>query len=220
MTDLQRTANVRETASPVAGYVSVASVIVFLILLVVLYFLEPEFNPPHVISEYQLGRFGWLMSLAFFCLGSGSLFLARALWPDLRTQGGRFGLAWLLLIGAAYFSAGIFAPNPASIIESRLHGLSGIVVILSSPIVFTLLSRSLVQTERWSGVSRLLKWATLLVWLGLLSFWVSIAIFRGTAHGSGTIAIGWTNRLMMATYCTWLATIAWQAIKLSRLENR
>jgi hypothetical protein len=30
-----------------------------------LHVLEPEFNPPHLISEYQLGRFGWLMSLAF-----------------------------------------------------------------------------------------------------------------------------------------------------------
>jgi hypothetical protein len=60
----------------------------FFLLLIVLYFLEPEFNPPHLISEYELGRFGWLMSLAFFCLGMGSLCLLGALWSDLQTKGG------------------------------------------------------------------------------------------------------------------------------------
>jgi hypothetical protein len=47
--------------------------VAFLAILSVLHVLEPEFNPPHLISEYQLGRFGWLMSLAFFCLGAASL---------------------------------------------------------------------------------------------------------------------------------------------------
>jgi hypothetical protein len=87
---------------------SLVSVAAFLVLLIVLYFLEPEFNPPHLISEYELGRFGFLMSLAFFCLGAGSLFLARALWIDLRTKGDRFGGGWLILAGIAYIGAGHF----------------------------------------------------------------------------------------------------------------
>ena len=129
-------ANITKTT---AGYTSLISVITFLILLAVLHFLEPEFNPPHLISEYELGNFGFLMSFAFFFLGTGSLFLARAIWSDLRTKGGHLGRWWLLLIGIAYFGAGIFTPDPASIIESRLHGISGIIVIFSSPVVFTLL---------------------------------------------------------------------------------
>src|SRR5437879_3260813 len=108
MTNLRQTTNHHERSSPTAGYFSLVSVTLFPILLVLLHFLEPEFNAPHLISEYQLGRFGWLMSLAFFCLASASLFLSRALWPDLRTQGGRVGRAWLLLIGIAYVGAGIF----------------------------------------------------------------------------------------------------------------
>jgi hypothetical protein len=31
--------------------------VAFLTILSVLHVLEPEFNPPHFISEYQLGRF-------------------------------------------------------------------------------------------------------------------------------------------------------------------
>ena len=44
-------------------------------ILIALHLLEPEFNPPHLVSEYQLGRFGWLMSLVFFCLGAASFAL-------------------------------------------------------------------------------------------------------------------------------------------------
>jgi hypothetical protein len=185
-----------------------------------LYFLEPEFNPPHLISEYELGRFGWLMSLAFFCVGFGSLFLLRALWSDLQTKGGRVGRWWLLLVGIAYIGAGIFVPDPTSTVESYLHGLFGLIVIFSSPIVFTLLCRSLVHNQQWSNVSRLLQWTTRLTWLGLLSFYGSIIIFYYATDGARTSVLGgWTNRFMIATYCIWLMTVAWQTVKFNRLKE-
>src|SRR5262245_56971265 len=59
------------TTSGIAIGLSVA----FLCILSLLHVWEPEYNPPHLISEYQLGRFGWLMSLAFFCLGAASIAL-------------------------------------------------------------------------------------------------------------------------------------------------
>lgn len=202
-----------------AGYGSLVSVITFLILLAVMHFLEPEFNPPHLISEYELGNFGFLMSFAFVSLGAGSLFLARAIWSDLWTKGGHFGRWWLLLIGIAYIGAGIFTPDPASIIESRLHGIFGIIVIFSSPIMFTLLWRSIVHHEQWSGVSDILKWMTILTWLGLLSFSASIFIFYGVAPGSNTLVVGWMNRFMVAAYSAWLITVAWQTVKINRLKK-
>jgi Protein of unknown function (DUF998) len=205
-----------EPTSRIAGYFSLVSVAASLVLLIVLYFLEPEFNPPHLISEYQLGRFGYLMSVAFFCLGAGSLFLARALWIDLRTKGDRFVGCWLILIGIAYIGAGIFAPDPTSMVESRLHGLFGLIVIFSSPIVFTLLSRNLIHNKRWSEAEPLLKRVTILAWLGLLLFYGSIIIFYGLAHGSNTTVVGWTNRFMIAAYSAWLMTTARQVIKLNR----
>jgi hypothetical protein len=183
-------------------------------------FLEPEFNPPHLISEYELGRFGWLMSIAFFCQGLGTLFLVPTLWSDLRTKGGRIGTWWLLLIGVAYIGAGIFAPDPTSILQSRLHGLSGLIVICGSPIVFTWLRRSVLRTAQWSAAASLLKWTTLLTWLGVLSFSGSIIIFYGLMPGNNTIVVGWTNRFMIATYCAWLMTAAWYAIKCNRLKER
>jgi hypothetical protein len=199
-----------------AGYASLIAGITFLLLLIVLHFLEPAFNPPHLISEYELGNFGFLMSLAFFCLGAGSIFLSWAIWPDLRTRGGHIGRWWLLLIGISYIGAGIFPPDPASFVASRLHGICGLIVIFSSPVVFTLLGRSIGTHEKWSGVSRMVTGMTVLTWIGLISFYASIFIFYGMAPGSDTIVVGWTNRFMIVTYGTWLITVAWLTTGMSR----
>jgi hypothetical protein len=99
--------------------------VAFLAILSLLHGLEPEFNPPHLISEYQLGRFSWLMSLAFFCLGAASLALFPAARQEIRTRPGRFGTWGLLVIGAAYFCAGIFPPDPKWFVGSLLHGIGG-----------------------------------------------------------------------------------------------
>src|SRR5215510_1767478 len=85
--------------------------VAFLCILSLLHVWEPDYNPPHLISEYQLGRFGWLMSLAFFCLGGALIALFAAARQHIPTQSGRFWTWGLLVISAAYFVAGIFPPD-------------------------------------------------------------------------------------------------------------
>ena len=107
-TEPQRTTSRDRTLPRILARLAVVLPAISLALLVALHALEPEFNPPHLISEYELGRLGWLMSLAFFCLGAGSLLLARTLRGDLQTKGGRMGLGWLALVGIAYVGALMF----------------------------------------------------------------------------------------------------------------
>jgi hypothetical protein len=47
-------------APRVRARLSFGLVATFMGLLAVLHFLEPEFNSGHLISEYQLGRHGWI----------------------------------------------------------------------------------------------------------------------------------------------------------------
>src|SRR5262245_59005190 len=89
---------------------AIALGVAFLCVLSLLHIWEPEYNPPHLISEYQLGRFGWLMSLAFLCLGAASIGLFVAAKHDIHTRPGGFGSWGLLIIGVAYFTAGFFPP--------------------------------------------------------------------------------------------------------------
>src|SRR5215467_9071188 len=109
----------------IAARLSLGLAVAFLALVTALHVLEPGFNWGHLISEYQLGDYGFLMSLAFMLLGVSALLLAVSLWPRLHTRGGRIGSWWLLIIGAAFFVAGVFPPVQTPLIIGYLHGISG-----------------------------------------------------------------------------------------------
>jgi hypothetical protein len=196
----------------VRARLSLGLVATFLGLLALLHCLEPEFNSGHLISEYQLGSHGWLMSLAFCSFGIGAMILAQVIPPHPSTRSGRLGARGLWLIGVALVAAGLFPPSPARPGIAFVHGVSGLVVILASPIVFLLASRSLAHEPAWSGTSRFLRWATALAWLGVLSF-LGSTVFAGRAAGDPAMGldpvISITNRLMIATYCLWFAVAAW-----------
>jgi hypothetical protein len=210
--------------------ISLGLAIAFVAILAALHVLESEFNVGgHLISEYELGRYGWLMSLAFFCLGGSSLALWYAIKPDLVTVGGRVGNWWLLLTAIAYVGAGLVYPDtstglglpadPAMVnrqavaptISASLHGLFGDIVIVSSPIVFTLLSLSLAKNPQWASQLRSVRWATVLAWVGLLSFPVSLALYSALQRPGGfdyRVIVSIVNRFMILTYAAWLAVVA------------
>jgi hypothetical protein len=212
-------------------------VIAFVLMLALLHFLEPEFNlSGHLISEYELGRYGWLMTLAFWSLGAASLFLAHSIRDDLRGTAGTFGFWWLLVIALAYFGAGIFYPdqstgglglplNPADFkrgeiaptLNATLHGVAGIIVILSSPIVFTLLRRGLAKNPKWVSSMRNINWATVGAWIGLLLFPLAMILYTVAQQPGGfdwRIKVSFVNRLMILSYAAWLAIVAQQKQKL------
>jgi hypothetical protein len=180
--------------------------VTFLVILALLHVLEPEFGPPHLISEYQLGRFGWLMSLAFFCLGAAALALFGAARQKPHTFG-RFGSWGLLTIGVAYFVAGIFLPDPKWFVGRLLHGIGGLVVIFGSPMVFTLLSKSFARNQASATAARPLIWTAALTWLSLSSFYGSIVAVRGSPTFD-SIVVGWINRFLITTFVLWLLTAA------------
>jgi Protein of unknown function (DUF998) len=199
--------------SLVRARLALGLVATFLGLLAILHFLEPEFNSGHLISEYQLSSHGWMMSLAFCSFGIGAMLLAQVIPPHLSTRSGRLGPRGLWLIGVALFAAGLFPPIPTRPVVAYVHGVSGLVVILASPIVFLLANRSLAHEPAWSGTARHLRWATALAWVGLLSFLGSTVVFAGRAAGDPAMgldpAISISNRLMITTYCLWFVVAGW-----------
>src|SRR5215468_1692805 len=138
------------------------------------------------------------MSLAFFCLGASSFVLFAVARQAVRTWPGLFGTWGLLIIGVAYFCAGIFPPDPKWFVGSLLHGLGGLVVIFGSPIVFTLVSKSFMRNETSTTIAQLLVWTAALTWSSLALFYGSIVAFRWW------IMVGWTNRIMITTFVLWL----------------
>src|SRR5262249_10562264 len=123
------------------------------------------------------------------------------------TRPGRFGIWGLLIIGVAYFCAGIFSPDPQWFVGSLLHGIGGLVVIFGSPMVFMLVSKVLVPNEALATAARPLIWTATSTWLILASVYASIGAFRGKPR-FGSIVVGWTNRILIMTLVLWLLVAA------------
>ena len=93
---------------------SIATGALFLLLLGSLHLIEPEFDPAwRFISEYTLGRFGWMMTLAFLALAVSLAGVGTTIFSQVRTVVGYAGLALgavgvvaLLLFGSCRLIAG------------------------------------------------------------------------------------------------------------------
>jgi NAD/NADP transhydrogenase beta subunit len=193
---------------------ALAAVVLFLILLAALHFIEPEFDPSkRLISEYELGRWGWVMSLAFFSLGVGVLATLLSTWDSSRIRRGLIGRWWFLAISVALFGAGMFYPYTPPNLGSYIHGVCGVIVIVTFPIAATLYSSGLAHSQAWSALRRQLRWATVLVWMGLLSFVGSMVVLgiisQPVDRSHSNLFIGWQNRFMIVMYSLWLMFVAW-----------
>jgi hypothetical protein len=194
--------------------IALAAVVVFLMLLAALHFLEPEFDPSkRLISEYELGRYGWIMSLAFFSLGFGVLATLRSTGEASTGRRGRIGRWWFRAISIAFFGGAIFYPYRPPTFASYIHGLCGVIVIVTFPMAATLYGSALGHNERWTALHRQLRWATVLVWVGLLLFAGSVIVFgimsQPVDRSNPNLLVGWQNRFMIVTYSIWLMVVVW-----------
>lgn len=196
----------------------------FLDILILLHFLKPELDPSwRMISEYEIGRFGWLMSLAFFCWAGSVLTLSLALQRHLDTPSGKIGLGWMLLISVALVGAGIFKTNAilddTPSLANTLHTLCGAFVIMTFPIAAALVARSLSQHPAWAPSKRWLLFGTLLLWLGMFVFFGSISVSNAINPAAGRVGpqvyLGWPNRIMVLVYNLWLIVTAIRAAQLN-----
>src|SRR6476661_1568477 len=70
----------RLSNSAVLADIAVICFVIFIILIILLHFLRPEYDlRERFISEYAVGAYGFLMTVAFVCLSLGSFVLAIAI---------------------------------------------------------------------------------------------------------------------------------------------
>lgn len=208
-----------------AARVAWGAATLFLILLAALHLLKPDYDPSwRMISEYAIGRNGWVMTLAFLALALSYASLAVALRAQLHTMGGKIGWALLLLSALGTLISAIFTTDPITAgpdevtTRGMLHGL-GFVSVAIFPFAATLLSRSLVREHEWFSARRSLALAAGFVWLALLVFAGSLAtMFRGTFGPH--VVIGWQNRLLIIAYVVWVLVVAWRMVRGSRSSRR
>ena len=206
--------------SETAARVSFAAAAAFVILLAALHFLEPEFDPSwRFISEYELGRYGWIMVLAFLSLAVSYIALFIAIRSQLKTIMGRIGLALLLVSAVGLAMGGIFTTDPittspdAATTSGMLHnvgGTLGLAMTFAAVIISWILSRD----PAWSVARRQLLWAASIAVACTIAFIViTIMVLPSDGKFGPDVLIGWPNRVEILAYTAWLMVVARQAIR-------
>ncbi len=177
-------------------------------LVVLLHWLEPEFDPSwRMLSEYSLGRYGVLMRAAFLAGGTGVLAVAVALsqsaWPA------SLGLVLVAIgpLGAAFVDTDpITTPRTAMSRRSNVHAALGSLFILGFPVTATVAGISAAGDP---AVGPVLAWASAAPWIALAWFLgTSRRYARPDAQGGPDVRIGWPNRVSMLAYLGWVALAA------------
>ena len=173
-------------------------------LIAILHVLEPEYDPSwRMISEYSLGRYGWVMRLAFVTMAISPAATCVALWPF----GGvwTIGLAAVALgaLGAAFIDADpITTPRAQATSVGRAHTVLGGVCLAGFPPAALIAGVGVASALGWT-----LAIASVVPLAGLVWFLIAFAPVRGQG-GSPEIRIGWPDRFCLLAYLAWVVLAA------------
>jgi hypothetical membrane protein len=169
----------------------------FVIVLIVLHILEPEFDPRfRFMSEYALGDYGWLMTTTFFVLGLAPLAAAIGLqnvhqW----SRSTRIGLGLLVVAAMFIWLAGIFR-------DSIPHLLAGVVAFPSMVMAVLLLSWTFRRARGWQTIYRV----ALFIALAMLAMFLLMVADLGMP--------GLQQRVFIFLFLLWLSIVVHKSVRL------
>jgi hypothetical protein len=191
---------------------------IFIVLLTSLHFIKPEFDPSwNFISEYEVGKYGWVMQLTFLSLGLSCIFFVIATWNYINVVG-KIGLVIMMITSLGMILGGIFKTDPLNTIPAlqtragKIHQFGALLDQFPFAIIFITISLFIkrdLKINKW-----LLVIAFIMVWLGFLLFVGSLkSQFPSDGKFGPNVLVGWQNRLMIITQAFWLLLISWQLKK-------
>lgn len=173
-------------------------------LIAILHVLKPEFDPSwRMISEYSLGRHGWVMRLAFITMALGLAATCVALWP--------FGGAWTVglaavavaALGAAFIDTDpIMTPRAQATRLGTAHTVLGLALLAGFPLAALVAGFGVVPALGWT-----LAVASVVPFAGLVWFLI-VAVPAHGQGGSPAIRMGWPDRFCLLVYLAWVVLAA------------
>jgi hypothetical protein len=166
------------------GRVSWVGLAAFVAAVSVLHGLQANLDPAeHTISEYSLGRYGWLMRGAFAVLGLSVLATAACLrqrFADSRRwHAGRLLLTCTaigLFLDSLYNTDRLRVPETA---DGRVHGVGMLIVCLALPTASFLLGSELVQITNAVVRGKWLQVLAVAQVLAIVGFETNLITYRG-----------------------------------------
>jgi hypothetical protein len=178
---------------------AVGAIAAFPLIVLVLHGVQGDAYHPlsQAVSELALGRDGWLMTIAFCSLATGTLFLAAMLRR--LDSSPRLGPALIAISGAlSYASAFVHADGPhASTTHGHIHQTLGIVTFVLMIASMFAMVRPFRRDPRFRPLATpTLAWA-----IAAIGGFFLIPI-------SGNAYFGVAQRIFLATILSWALTIA------------
>lgn len=201
------------TTAPLWARISLYSGVAFIALLALLHVIEPGFDPSwRFVSEYALGRHGWVMSLAFASLAVSATALLLAIANQVRTVGGYVGIGLLALSIVGFVLAAAFPTDPITATDPTTSGtVHSIAAALGGNVAGAayFLTWSLARNRAWRNERRVLGKAVLIAVTSTVASLVMQAVIAasGSTFGPET-PVGWPNRILIVALAGWLCAAA------------
>jgi len=191
------------------------SVIGFILILIVLHILNTEIDPTwQPISEYALGKIGWLMNIAFMLLGLSFFLMGIYLFKNIKSLGAKIGGILLMLSAIGNFLAGIFNTDPVNTLPAQMTtsgnihvagaGLLGFMILATLFITYQFYKQEQLRPYRVQVLM-----ATILVWILEIVMISAMAVYLSDTNGMLTpeTPIGGIGRLVILACSIWVIII-------------
>lgn len=183
-----------------------------LLALLALHFLRRDYVVRgHMISDYAVGPYGWVMITVFLTMSCGLLMLLLGLFRHGPTSAvGRIGTLLLVLPVAGLVVSAMFdtdLPGMPSTRAGDIHGISFLVNVLTIMLSTALISFSFGSDARWRAYRGI---ALVLVAFILVAFVLQfLTLHKGMPYG-------YTNRFFVVALFAWFL---WTSIRLRNVTD-
>ncbi|HWZ02656.1 MAG TPA: DUF998 domain-containing protein [Mucilaginibacter sp.] len=208
---------------------AITMAVLYELLLIVLIFLRPDL-PVYstTISEWAIGKFGWLMQGAFLTSALGYLFLGLALHGETQGFWGKTGWILLFICFLGTTGVGLFVTNPyppdLTITTTLIHTISGTLAMVLLPIAAILICFNLANKGvGWTKHKKSVKWIGLIPLLVFAGFIIHLNLYIIPLGKNGVgpnVPIGYPPRILFFSYHLWLVLLACRLIQFKQSNQK
>jgi hypothetical membrane protein len=207
--------NVGQVSRSTSAALATAAIVCFTysaLALLLLHLLRPDYAPAtNFISNYAVGRYGWIMTTWFLAMSCGLLTLAMGLYRnDLRSVVARLGLLLLVVASIGLVVSAIYptdVPGAPSTRSGDIHDMSFLVNVGSIFMATVLLSLSFGNHLAWRSYRRTAWTLTALILLGFAVQFLTL--HKGMPYGLA-------NRFFVVVLLAWLFAVSFRLLASSR----